>query len=236
MTLMFQMQNTGKPATQYLPDGCYRYEKLEDLPQGRRLYWERNDDGTLLVNMTRVKGNAADIDDINNAEVEALTQALSVANYLQRTGFENYVLSHIAPQTGARETNQIVGLYTLNEDDIFNAKCFDDVVAQTNYGIDIHSPDGGKTCDLRELSTYDIPYRCLIPKDSPSILVAGRAISTTHVVMSSMRVQPTCFALGQAAGVAAALSIDNNSTLADVPIDKLHTTLKNQGVEFHYNN
>jgi len=93
--------------TPILPEACYNYEDIADLPQGRRLYWEQNNDGTLLVNMSRVKANGAIIEDINYAETEALWQVFSIAYYLQRTGFENYVLSHIAPQTGVRETNQI---------------------------------------------------------------------------------------------------------------------------------
>lgn len=232
MTLMFQMQNTGKPVTQYLPEGCYRYEKVSDLPQGRHLYWEMNGDGTLLINMTRVKGNGSKIEDVNFAEKEALKQALSVANYLQRNGYENYIISHVASQTGVRESNQIVGLYTLNEDDIVNARKFPDVIAQTNYEIDIHSPDGKKTCDERKLDIYDIPYRCMVPKKIEGVLVSGRAISATHVAMSSARVQPTCFALGQAAGAAAAIAVEDLCTLEDVSIDKLHKILRDQGVVF----
>jgi len=232
MTLMFQMQNTGKPVKQYLPEGCYFYKDKSDLPQGRLLYWERNDDGTLLVNMTRVKGNGATIDDTNYAEKEALKQVFSVANYLQRNGFENYVLSHIGAQTGVRESNQIVGLYTLTEEDLANARKFRDVVAQTNYEIDIHSPDGQKTCDIRTLDSYDIPYGCMVPKGVESLLVAGRAISATHVAMSSMRVMPTCFALGQAAGIAASISVEKGYNMSEVPYDILHDILKKQDVEF----
>ncbi|WP_372630233.1 FAD-dependent oxidoreductase, partial [Cohnella sp.] len=61
MTLMFMMQDTGKPVRQYLPEDGYRYESIEDLPQGRHLYWGGMGNGTLLVNMTRVKGNGAKI-------------------------------------------------------------------------------------------------------------------------------------------------------------------------------
>jgi hypothetical protein len=232
MTLMFQMQNTGKPVKQFLPEGCYYYEKKEELPQGRHLYWEYNEDGTLLVNMTRVKGNGASIEDSNYVEKEALKQVFSVANYLQRNGFENYVLSHIGAQTGARETNQVTGLYTLNENDLFYGSKFEDVVAQTNYEIDIHSPDGRKSCDERKIDSYDIPYRCLVPKGIEGLLVSGKAISATHVAMSSMRVQPTCYALGQAAGIAAAISIDDRCSLSQINIGKLHELMKNQGVEF----
>lgn len=92
--------------------------------------------------MTRVKGNGANIKDINYAETEALRQVFSIVHYLQRNGFETYALSHVANQVGVRETNQIQGLYTLTEQDVVEGRRFQDVVAQTNYEIDIHSPDG----------------------------------------------------------------------------------------------
>ncbi|RXZ83708.1 FAD-dependent oxidoreductase [Paenibacillaceae bacterium] len=232
MTLMFMMQDTGKPVPQYLPDDCYRYETVADLPQGRHLYWEQSDSGTLLVNMTRVKGNGADIEDINYAEKEALRQVFSVANYLQRNNYENYILSHIPGQVGVRETNQIEGRYTLTEDDLTGGMRFEDVVAQTNYEIDIHNPTGGANTDERKLDGYDIPYRCMLPLAVEGLIVAGRSISATHVAMSSMRVQATCYALGQAAGIAAALAVETGNPLADIPVPDLHRRLADQGVVF----
>ncbi|MFB9278198.1 FAD-dependent oxidoreductase [Cohnella cellulosilytica] len=232
MTLMFTMQNTGKKVVPLLPEGCYPYEKESDLPQGRRLYWEQNNDGTLLVNMSRVKANGAKIEDVNYAEAEALKQVFSIAHYLQKTGFETYAISHIAPQTGVRETNQIQGLYTLSEQDVVNGARFPDVVAQTNYEIDIHSPDASKTTDERKVDGYDIPYRCMVPEEIDNLLVAGRSISATHVAMSSMRVQATCFALGQAAGAAAAISLDESNAMNEISINKLHAVLELQGVKF----
>ncbi len=232
MTLMFMMQNTGKPVTPLLPEGCYDYKDIADLPQGRRLYWEQNNDGTLLVNMSRVKANGAKIEEVNYAETEALRQVFSIAYYLQKTGFETYTLSHIAPQTGARETNQIQGVYTLTEQDVVNGTRFPDVVAQTNYEIDIHSPDGKRTTDERKISGYDIPYRCMVPEEIDNLLIAGRPISATHVAMSSMRMQATCYALGQAAGNAAAISLDDSSSMRLISMDKLHAALQHQGVRF----
>lgn len=233
MTLMFMMQNTGKPVAPILPEGCYFYEKVSDLPQGRHLYWERNRDGQLLVNMTRVKGNGANIKDVNYAETEALRQVFSIVHYLQRNGFETYALSHVANQIGVRETHQIQGLYTLTEQDVVEGRRFPDVVAQTNYEIDIHSPDGKKTTDERKVSGYDIPYRCMVPADIENLLVAGRSISATHVAMSSMRVQPTCYALGQAAGIAASIALDQSCEIQHVPIDALHEGLQEMNVVFH---
>lgn len=232
MTLMFMMQDTGKPVTPYLPDGCERYERMEQLPQGRLLHWSTRGDGTLLVNMTRVRGNGAKIEDVNRAEREALRQVFSVADYLQRTSHPNHILSHVAPQAGVRETNQIVGRYTLTEDDLTSGRRFDDVVAQTNYEIDIHNPTGAAHTDERKVDGYDIPYRCMLPVNVEGLLVAGRCISATHVAMSSMRVQATCYALGQAAGIAAAIAVESGSPPADIAIPALHAAMERQGVVF----
>ncbi|WP_421356058.1 FAD-dependent oxidoreductase [Pseudocitrobacter faecalis] len=232
MTLMFQMQNTGSPVQAELPDGCYHYETVADLPQGRRLLWELKPDGTLIVNMTRVKGNGALIADSSHAEVEGLKQVFSVAYYLQRNGFENYILSHIAAETGVRESHRICGRYTLTEDDLLNARRFEDVIAQTNYEIDIHSPLGEKACHERKIDSYDIPYRCLVPQNIKGLLVAGRSLSASHVALSSARVMPTCFALGQAAGIAASLAVDAECAVADISIEGLHQQMKKQGVVF----
>ncbi|WNQ13154.1 FAD-dependent oxidoreductase [Paenibacillus aurantius] len=232
MTLMFMMTNTGKKVEPYLPEDCYYYKDKAELPQGRHLFWEQGTDGTLLVNMTRVKGNGAKIDDINYAEKESLRQVFSVAHYLQRNGFETYALTHIPGQVGVRETNQIVGHYTLTEADLLAGRRFDDVVAQTNYEIDVHSPDGKPGTDERTLSGYDIPYRSLLPKGLRNVIVAGRSISATHVAMSSMRVQATCYAMGQSAGVAASQAIDKGCDMADIDIHRLHEVLNAQGVVF----
>jgi hypothetical protein len=72
----------------------------------------------------------------------------------------------------------------------------------------------------------------MIPPGIEGLLVAGRAISATHVAMSSMRVQATCYALGQAAGVAASISMDSHCKLRDVPIEELHEELNKQGVHY----
>lgn len=232
MTLMFMMQDTGKPVRRRLPEGCDIYETVADLPQGRHLYWDGMGDGTLLVNMTRVRGNGAKIEDVNFAEKEALRQVFSVADYLQRNNHGTYILSHVPGQVGVRETHQIEGRYTLTEEDLTGGRRFEDVVAQTNYEIDIHNPTGGASTDERKLEGYDIPYRCMLPADVEGLIVAGRSISATHVAMSSMRVQATCYALGQAAGVAAALAIESDVPVADISIPRLHERLAAQGVVF----
>ena len=233
MTLMFQMQDTGRPVAGRAPAGAYHYADVAALPQARLLHWENRATGTLLVNMTRVRGHGAGLRERSAAEREGLRQLYGVVELLQRTSHPRHILSHVGAQIGVRETYQIEGLYTLTEDDLKQARKFADVVAQTNYGIDVHNPAGQGGCQREELQTYDIPYRTLLPRVGPgNLMVAGRSLSATHVAMSSVRVQPTCIALGQAAGCAASLALDLGGPLRAVPAPAIQQLLRQQGVEF----
>jgi hypothetical protein len=73
-----------------------------------------------------------------------------------------------------------------------------------------------------------IPYRIMVPERLNGLLVPVAA-STTHVAFSSIRLEPTWMAMGQAAGVAAHLAIEHGCRLRDVPIDKLQSLLRQQG-------
>ncbi|MCL2664694.1 MAG: FAD-dependent oxidoreductase [Defluviitaleaceae bacterium] len=232
MTLMFEMQDTGKAAEPYIPEGAYRYGSVDELPQGRVLYFDRNNEGRVLVNMTRVRGNGTDFFNAANAELEAMKQMYGVAEYLQKNIFPNHCISSAAPQVGVRQTRQIEGEYKLTADDLINGSKFSDVVTQTNYEVDIHNPTGKGGTEEYPVKFYDIPYRCMLPKNVTKLLVAGRCISADHTAMSSLRTIPTCLGLGQAAGVAASAAIDDGCALKDVNIEKLHAGLKSQGVQF----
>ena len=97
-------------------------------------------------------------------------------------GFANARIAATATQIGVRESRRIVGEYTLTADDVLNARAFDDAVARSAYPIDIHNPAGSGTTTQRLApgASYEIPYRCLVPKNAEDLLVAGRCISTTH--------------------------------------------------------
>ncbi|MCL4426142.1 MAG: PfkB family carbohydrate kinase [Firmicutes bacterium] len=83
------------------------------------------------------------------------------------------------------------------------------MIALYAYPIDIHSPTEGTTefdGKYHAANIYQLPYRILIPVEMDGLLVAGRCVSATHEAHAAIRVMPCTFALGQAAGVAAALS------------------------------
>ena len=77
---------------------------------------------------------------------------------------------------------------------------------------------------------YDIPYACLVPQKMNNLLVSGRAISADHFAMSSVRVIATCMAIGEAAGTAAALCLQQGVAPRDLAIGDIQKELRNATV------
>ena len=149
-----------------------------------------------------------------------------------------------------RQGRRIEGLYTLTESDLhkdlrgdgFRGPLLSESVAIGVYGIDAHrvqGPDGrqepasGKgaaegTLHLHDATgPYQIPYGTLVPKKHNGILFPV-GISSTHVAICSVRMEPVWSALGQAAGAAAALAIDNKQELRDVSVQSIQDELLRQ--------
>jgi hypothetical protein len=189
----------------------------------------------VTVNMTRVTNiDPLDPDDLTRAEVESRAQVMQLFDFFRKRvpGFENARISATGAQIGIRESRRIVGEYTLTRDDVLQGRRFDDAVARSAYPIDIHNPTGSGTVTHRlpEGESYEIPYRCLVPAHVDRLLVAGRCISTTHEALASTRLTPTVMTLGQAAGTAAALAKRSGRPLRAIDVQRLRTTLIDDGV------
>jgi hypothetical protein len=190
----------------------------------------------VTVNMTRVVDvDPLDPDDLTRAEIEARAQAMRlVAFFRERVpGFARARIAATATQIGVRESRRIVGAYTLTRDDILERHPFDDAIARSAYPIDIHNPSGSGTTTHRlpPGTSYEIPYRCLVPQVIDDLLVAGRCISTTHEALASTRLTPTVMTLGQAAGTAAALSLAAGVIPRDLDAHALRERLIADGVD-----
>ncbi len=135
-------------------------------------------------------------------------------------GMKDVKLVELARQIGVRETRQLVGRHTLTREDVIGLRQFEHVICQCWYPIDVHHPDGSGTTlvNLPLGSHYDIPLECLIPASgSKRVVVGGRCISATQEAMSSFRVSPSVMAIGEAAGVTAALASRNGCDVGAVP-------------------
>jgi hypothetical protein len=203
-------------------------------PRENLLWFDTTRKGEIHFNTTRmIRIDGTSRDDLTRAELEGRRQMREIVEFLRREipGFEKAFLLCSAPQVGVRETRRIRGLATLTSDDIRNGRLFRDTIALGSYGIDIHDPEGRGT--LQEVLPpgrfYGIPYRALIPGSPANLIVAGRPISSTFEAFAAVRIQPTCYATGEAAGTAAALCLKTGVKPADLPVDDLRSALRSQG-------
>ncbi|TVX97381.1 FAD-dependent oxidoreductase [Cohnella terricola] len=213
--------------------GFYSQWKSSGVPINRDqvLFFTGPADDEVLINCTRVQGlDGTDVEDLTRAEEEGRKQVLMMADFLKRDvpGFSRASVSSVGTQIGIRETRRIVGLYSLTKEDVIAGRKFEDAIARSGYPIDIHDPSGkGVTASwIAGDGTYDIPYRCLVPKTTHNLLAAGRCISTTHEALATTRLTPSCMATGQAAGTAAALSVLTNVAPGEVDIPQLREALR----------
>ena len=203
----------------------------EDIASIFRIPWLPN---TVGINIVRVQGfSGLDGGELTKAHMMGMKQMNNAMKFLKKyvRGFENSYFITSAPEIGVRDTRRIKGLYTLTEEDIVNLRQFDDVVTQCCYMIDVHSSTDDSTYfhKIPKGRHFDIPYRCLIPKKTINLLVAGRCISATHSALGSARVQPICMALGEAAGVAATLCVKERTIPANLDVTLLQQSLELNG-------
>src|SRR5690606_16027266 len=132
--------------------------------------------------------------------------------------FRHAFVEKVACQVGVRETRHIRGRYRLTQEDIINATKFEDGIARSRYFIDIHNPKGAHDVQQKpgaqgavrkdfgppEGDYYEVPFRSLIAKNFPNLIVACRGLSATHEAAAAVRVMATMHAVGEAAGIAAA--------------------------------
>jgi hypothetical protein len=188
-----------------------------------------------VVQATHVyRFNATDTRDLTQATVQARRQAWELLRVLRRVpGLENVTLTQTGPSIGIRESRHLEGRYRLSHRDLEAGRRFDDGIAACTFGCDIHEVYPGDTHSFRcDVQRYEIPYRCLLPRELEGLLFAGRCISGTHEAHASYRVTGTCMAMGQAAGLAAAMAVRQGGSPSEVDGKRLRSELEARGVRF----
>ena len=111
---------------------------------------------------------------LTRAELEGRQQAQQILRFLQKyvPGCENARIKSTASYIGIRESRMVEGEYKLTVDELKALARFDDAIAVANYDIDIHNPEGAGTSHyyFGKGEWYEIPYRCLLPKDCQNLL------------------------------------------------------------------
>ncbi len=252
MTIMLQLGGVDTAQVRWVPGFEETYElpggDLQSLarrhlphPAGHVLIYPSPLPGVATLNMTNcIEVDGTDVRDLNRAEQVCRSQIPAILAFLREfvPGFSSAFLLKTASAIGVRETRHFQGLVTLTEQDISEARVFEDwVVTKAHFNFDVHSLSGagldpsGAQREFRQAKGYTIPYGCLVPSQVDGLLLAGRNISGTHLAHSNYRVMPICANIGQAAGIAAALSAKQAVAPRQVPASAIQQVLRGLGVE-----
>lgn len=118
-------------------------------------------------------------------------------------GFENSYISNIADMLGIRVSRRIKGKYVYTIDDVKSGKKFEHPVVVSNYPVDVHSKDKDSST-LELVKDYTLPLESLMSADIENLFVVGRCISADFMAQGALRVQASCFSMGE--GVAKYIS------------------------------
>lgn len=130
-----------------------------------------------------------------------------------------------------RESRRVDGLYQLKVDDMQNPydhpTVYQHAISVGDYPLDHHhkkNPEGLKET-FPPVPSFSVPYECLVSKTIDGLLVAEKSISVTHMVNGATRLQPCVIQLGQAAGAAAAICVQNDIQPRDLDVAQLQSKL-----------
>jgi hypothetical protein len=198
--------------------------------------------GAAAIQATHVyRVNALDVRSVTKATVEARRQIHEVFMPALRgiPGMQDVRLTVSAAYLGIREARHLEGRYKLDLEDMVEARQFPDAVTSLGFGVDIHeidpddkTPRAPKLAPGKKPRMCDIPYRCLVPKEHDGLLFAGRCMSGSHVAHAAFRVTGTCMAMGQAAGLAAAMAVKRKVAPGKLDGAEVHAELVKRGATF----
>lgn len=209
-------------------------EKLPK-PAGHVLLYKSTIPGIVTCNMTNVTDiNGTSAEDLTKAEIVCRKQMPAILDFLHEyaPGYENCYIIGSASLIGVRETRHFEGVKKITESEISDAVQHEDyVVYDAFFNFDVHNITGsgldktGCQHEFKQTSGYTIPYGCLLPKNVEGLLLSGRNISGTHMAHSNFRAMPICMGIGEAAGIAASLSVKQGKLLRNIDVKDIQELL-----------
>jgi hypothetical protein len=200
-------------------------------PQKSGIEWRVN-----FTQLARRDGraiNGIEPDELTRGEIDGRRQAIEAFEFLRTVpGFEKSYIVDLPPQLGIRETRRVTGGYRLSGDDVLGCASFDDSIGVNGWPMESHVA-GDVVFSFPPIPESrgfnELPYRMLVAERIDNLLVAGRCASMTHEGQSAARVSGACFAMGEAAGLAASLALSGNTIPRDIAVEKLQQRLKESG-------
>lgn len=180
--------------------------------------------------------DATNAEALSAAECEGRRQAFIYEAFFRDMvpGYEEAKIIGLSHQVGVRETRRVYGEYRLTREDCISARQFEDAVLLCGAPIEDHrqAADGQSETRweyVRDSLAYGVPYRTLVPRGRDEMWVAGRCFSATHDAHASCRSMGQTMSMGQAAGIAAVQSLEEDCGARAVSIGKLRGSLRQIG-------
>ena len=188
--------------------------------------------GSLLISGPAASSSGSSAHDVSRAEIETRTRVLSHFEELRRAHppLAGASVVETPPCLGTRRTRFVQGEHVLTEHDALSGARFSDVIAISSSPI---TQFYGAVRYLKH-DGFDVPFRCLIPKNVDNMLIAGRCISSEQPAYESLSSVACMMAIGQAAGTAAALAAHKDILPRQISVAQLQETLVVQGAQLRH--
>jgi hypothetical protein len=188
----------------------------------------------LLVGISHVTGcNPLNAESLSDAMIELRRQSSEFFDMLCRTNlFPELEFGPFGALPGIRESRRIVCDSKVTITDIDNDKSYPDGLFTVNHDIDIHRCLPEEPAIItRKVKPYKIPYGALLPQGLERLLVVGRCIGGSHEALASYRLISDCFAMGEAAALAAEQSLRTDKSLRSIAVQDLITKMTRLGYQ-----
>lgn len=156
---------------------------------------------TLAFNCPRIPENLNPnlVKDTSKALIEGREAIYRLSLFCKKyfPGFENAYISNIADFLGVRVSNRLKGKYVYTIDDLKSGKKFEHPALISNYPVDVHNKSKN-TSTLEQTGEYQLPIESLMSYDYDNLFVVGRGISADYMAQGALRVQASCFSMGEA--------------------------------------
>ncbi|MEO0630742.1 MAG: FAD-dependent oxidoreductase, partial [Planctomycetota bacterium] len=88
--------------------------------------------------------------------------------------------------------------------------------------IDLHPTPTGRNSVYVESCPFQVPFRSLVPVRIQNVLAAGKCLGVTHIVNGATRTHAVEWAIGEAAGIAAAVCVRDGITPHELSASREH--------------
>jgi hypothetical protein len=217
---------------------CREIQRAGLFPSySRPTLWQVRDN-LLLVMMNQEFGvKPFDAAEVTAATVRARAELNRIVTALRKLGgpWDGVQLAATAEQIGVRDGRRLRGRYVVGREDVITGARQTDAVVRPTFPVDVHAltDEQNKTNAYSnhgiKVKPYDVPLRALIAKDVDGLMMAGRCISGDFIAHASYRVTGNAVAMGEAAGVVAALAAKSRRLPHEVEWSEAAAKLKQIG-------